>query len=134
MNVPVRGLRGRCGQPRTATAAFFSDQQRWVTDAFRAAGLATDRAGRAASAYLAALEGALLLARVVRASRAPTAAAPPDARPTQPSAATVVADSAAGLASAATGVCDIAATLLDACSDLPRPARTRLAHCHPSNQ
>lgn len=99
---------------RAATAAFFLDQQRWVTDAFRAAGLATDRAGRAASAYLAALEGALLLARVVRASRAPAAAAPPDARPTQPSAATVVADSAAGLASATSGVSDIAATLLDA--------------------
>lgn len=96
---------------RAATAAFFVDQQRWVTDAFRAAGLATDRAGRAAHAYLAALEGALLLART---SRAPAAAAPPTARPAQQATAAVVAGSTTRLASAATGVTDVAATLLDA--------------------
>jgi TetR/AcrR family transcriptional repressor of nem operon len=48
---------------RRATAAFFHDQQRWVAAAFAEAGLPAARARGAAQAYLAALEGALLLAR-----------------------------------------------------------------------
>ena len=46
-----------------ATAAFFADQQRWVTGVLLEAGLSPPRAGEAAQAFLAALEGALLLAR-----------------------------------------------------------------------
>ena len=48
---------------RRATAAFFDDQQRWVAGAFAEAGLPPARARSAAQAFLAALEGALLLAR-----------------------------------------------------------------------
>jgi len=48
---------------RRATAAFFDDQQRWVAGAFAEAGLPAARARGAAQAFLAALEGALLLAR-----------------------------------------------------------------------
>jgi len=48
---------------RRAVAAFFADQLAWVTSAFRSAGLDAVRAQRAGRAYLAALEGALLLAR-----------------------------------------------------------------------
>src|SRR5215813_9458071 len=48
---------------RRATAAFFDDQQRWVAVAFAEAGLPAARARGAAQAFLAALEGALLLAR-----------------------------------------------------------------------
>jgi len=48
---------------RRAVAAFFDDQQRWVTAAFAEAGLPAGRARGAAQAFLAALEGALLLAR-----------------------------------------------------------------------
>jgi len=48
---------------RSATAAFFDDQQRWVAVAFAEAGLPAARARGAAQAFLAALEGALLLAR-----------------------------------------------------------------------
>lgn len=69
---------------RRATEAFFEDQRRWVADAFRAAGLPADQSRRAAHAYLAALEGALLLARTTAGG------------------------------SAGAGVADVAATLLDA--------------------
>ena len=48
---------------RRATAGFFDDQQRWVAAAFAEAGLPAARARGAAQAFLAALEGALLLAR-----------------------------------------------------------------------
>ena len=48
---------------RRAVAAFFDDQQRWVAAAFAEAGLPAARASGAARAFLAALEGALLLAR-----------------------------------------------------------------------
>jgi TetR/AcrR family transcriptional repressor of nem operon len=48
---------------RGATAAFFDDQQRWVAAVFAEAGLPAARARGAAQAFLAALEGALLLAR-----------------------------------------------------------------------
>ena len=48
---------------RRATAAFFDDQQRWVAAACAEAGLPAARARGAAQAFLAALEGALLLAR-----------------------------------------------------------------------
>jgi TetR/AcrR family transcriptional repressor of nem operon len=48
---------------RRATVAFFDDQQRWVAAAFAEAGLPAARARGAAQAFLAALEGALLLAR-----------------------------------------------------------------------
>ena len=50
-------------QVRRATAAFFTDQQRWVAGVFAAAGLPATRTSATAQAYLAALEGALLLAR-----------------------------------------------------------------------
>lgn len=50
-------------QVRQATAAFFTDQRRWLAGTFAEAGLPGARAGAAAEAYLAALEGALLLAR-----------------------------------------------------------------------
>ena len=46
-----------------AVAAFFDDQERWVAAAFAEAGLPAARAHGAAQAFLAALEGALLLAR-----------------------------------------------------------------------
>lgn len=46
-----------------ATAAFFDDQLRWVAGLFRTAGRPPARARATAQAYLAALEGALLLAR-----------------------------------------------------------------------
>jgi TetR/AcrR family transcriptional regulator, transcriptional repressor for nem operon len=48
---------------RRAVAAFFEDQQRWAAAAFAEAGLPAARARDAARAFLAALEGALLLAR-----------------------------------------------------------------------
>src|SRR6516165_4997327 len=48
---------------RGAIAAFFEDQQRWVAAVFAEAGLPAARARGAAQAFLAALEGALLLAR-----------------------------------------------------------------------
>ena len=48
---------------RRATSAFFTDQQHWVSTTFVQAGLRPDEAGRAATAFLAALEGALLLSR-----------------------------------------------------------------------
>jgi TetR/AcrR family transcriptional repressor of nem operon len=48
---------------RRATAAFFDDQQRWVAETFAEAGLPAAQARGAAQAFLAALEGALLLAR-----------------------------------------------------------------------
>jgi TetR/AcrR family transcriptional regulator, transcriptional repressor for nem operon len=48
---------------RRATAAFFDDQQRWAAAAFAEAGLSAARARDAAQVFLAALEGALLLAR-----------------------------------------------------------------------
>ena len=48
---------------RGATAAFFDDQQRWVAAVFAEAGLPAARARGASQAFLAALEGALLLAR-----------------------------------------------------------------------
>ncbi|NIL44116.1 TetR/AcrR family transcriptional regulator [Salinispora arenicola] len=48
---------------RQATAEFFADQQRWVAGVLAEAGLPASRTGAAAQAYLAALEGALLLAR-----------------------------------------------------------------------
>lgn len=48
---------------RRATAAFFDDQLQWVAAAFTDAGLRPAAAGRAAQAFLAALEGALLLSR-----------------------------------------------------------------------
>jgi TetR/AcrR family transcriptional repressor of nem operon len=51
---------------RRATAAFFADQQRWVASAFLGTGLPPARAERAAQAFLAGLEGALLLARARR--------------------------------------------------------------------
>ena len=55
---------------RRATAAFFEDQQGWVAGAFAEAGLPAARARGAAQAFLAALEGALLLARQARPGRA----------------------------------------------------------------
>ena len=48
---------------RQATSAFFVDQEHWVSTTFVQAGLRPDAAGRAATAFLAALEGALLLSR-----------------------------------------------------------------------
>jgi TetR/AcrR family transcriptional regulator, transcriptional repressor for nem operon len=48
---------------RQATDAFFADQRRWVAGVLLEAGVPATRTGAAAEAYLAALEGALLLAR-----------------------------------------------------------------------
>lgn len=48
---------------RAGTEAFFAEQRRWVTAVLRTADMPAARARRAAEAYLAALEGALLLAR-----------------------------------------------------------------------
>ena len=48
---------------RHATDAFFDDQRRWVAGVLAEAGVPAGRVGAAAEAYLAALEGALLLAR-----------------------------------------------------------------------
>jgi TetR/AcrR family transcriptional repressor of nem operon len=62
---------------RRATAAFFDDQQRWVAAVFAEAGLPAARARGAAQAFLAALEGALLLAR----AGAPRADQAPGSRP-----------------------------------------------------
>ena len=62
---------------RSATAAFFEDQQRWVAAAFAEAGLPAARARGAAQAFLAALEGALLLAR----AGAPGPGEAPSSRP-----------------------------------------------------
>jgi TetR/AcrR family transcriptional repressor of nem operon len=62
---------------RRATAAFFDDQQRWVAAAFAEAGLPAARARGAAQAFLAALEGALLLAR----AGAPEAGEAPGSQP-----------------------------------------------------
>lgn len=50
-------------QVRQATDGFFADQRRWVAGVLAEAGVPAARAGAAAEAYLAALEGALLLAR-----------------------------------------------------------------------
>jgi TetR/AcrR family transcriptional repressor of nem operon len=62
---------------RRATAAFFEDQQRWVAAVFAEAGLPAARARGAAQAFLAALEGALLLAR----ASAPGTGEAPDCHP-----------------------------------------------------
>jgi TetR/AcrR family transcriptional repressor of nem operon len=62
---------------RQATAAFFDDQQRWVAAAFAEAGQPAAQARAAAQAFLAALEGALLLAR----AGAPGAGAAPGSPP-----------------------------------------------------
>jgi TetR/AcrR family transcriptional repressor of nem operon len=48
---------------RAGTDAFFADQRRWVAGVLRGAGVPAPRARRSAEAYLAGLEGALLLAR-----------------------------------------------------------------------
>lgn len=48
---------------RRATDGFFDDQRRWVAGVLAEAGVPATRTGSAAEAYLAALEGALLLAR-----------------------------------------------------------------------
>jgi TetR/AcrR family transcriptional regulator, transcriptional repressor for nem operon len=48
---------------RRATDGFFDDQRRWVAGVLAEAGVPAARTGPAAEAYLAALEGALLLAR-----------------------------------------------------------------------
>ena len=48
---------------RRATDAFFADQRQWVAGVLAEAGVPATRTGAAAQAYLAALEGALLLAR-----------------------------------------------------------------------
>jgi TetR/AcrR family transcriptional regulator, transcriptional repressor for nem operon len=58
---------GLSASTRQATAAFFGDQQQWVAGVFADAGLTHAAAARAAGGYLAALEGALLLARATRA-------------------------------------------------------------------
>lgn len=64
---------------RRATAAFFVDQQHWVASTLLGAGVPPARADRAAQAFLAALEGALLLARAERgATTAGAAGAPTD--------------------------------------------------------
>ena len=62
---------------RRATAAFFDDQQRWVAAAFAEAGLPAARARGAAQAFLAALEGALLLARAGAPGAGEAPGAPP---------------------------------------------------------
>jgi TetR/AcrR family transcriptional regulator, transcriptional repressor for nem operon len=62
---------------RRATAAFFDDQQRWVAAAFAEAGLPAARARSAAQAFLAALEGALLLARASASGAGETPGSPP---------------------------------------------------------
>ncbi|WP_436535738.1 TetR/AcrR family transcriptional regulator [Actinoplanes sp. HUAS TT8] len=48
---------------RRATDGFFDDQRRWVAGVLAEAGVPAGKTGSAAQAYLAALEGALLLAR-----------------------------------------------------------------------
>ncbi|GAB2828786.1 TetR/AcrR family transcriptional regulator [Actinoallomurus bryophytorum] len=48
---------------RRATDAFFDDQRRWVAGVLAEAGVPAARTSASAEAYLAALEGALLLAR-----------------------------------------------------------------------
>ncbi|MEV6608386.1 TetR/AcrR family transcriptional regulator [Kutzneria sp. NPDC051319] len=48
---------------RRATDGFFADQRQWVAGVLAEAGVPATRTGAAAEAYLAALEGALLLAR-----------------------------------------------------------------------
>ncbi len=58
---------------RRATAEFFDDQQRWVATTLLGAGLRPAAADRAAQAFLAGLEGALLLARARAGSPGPTA-------------------------------------------------------------
>ncbi|WP_328614057.1 hypothetical protein OHS18_38270 [Amycolatopsis sp. NBC_00355] len=50
-------------QVRQATDAFFADQRHWVAGVLAEAGMPATRTGAAAEAYLASLEGALLLAR-----------------------------------------------------------------------
>lgn len=67
---------------RHAAAAFFDDQLRWVASLFQAAGLTPTRAGQAAQAYLAALEGALLLARA--RAQVPAGEPEPSGPPTRP--------------------------------------------------
>jgi TetR/AcrR family transcriptional repressor of nem operon len=62
---------------RRATAAFFDDQQRWVAAVFAGADLPAARARGAAQAFLAGLEGALLLAR----ASAPGAGEAPESPP-----------------------------------------------------
>jgi TetR/AcrR family transcriptional repressor of nem operon len=60
-----------------ATRDFFADQQSWVAGVLQDTGMPAAAARRAARAYLAALEGALLLARADRAGNGgPPAAAP----------------------------------------------------------
>lgn len=61
-----------------ATREFFADQQRWVASVLQDTGMPGPAARRAAHAYLAALEGALLLARAEHAgagNRPPAAGA-----------------------------------------------------------
>jgi TetR/AcrR family transcriptional repressor of nem operon len=76
---------------RHATAAFFDDQQRWLAATFAQAGVAATRAAAAARTYLAALEGALLLARAGAAPDHPSARVPAAAQ-TIPSVAETLLD------------------------------------------
>jgi TetR/AcrR family transcriptional repressor of nem operon len=62
---------------RRAVAAFFEDQERWVAATFAEAGLPAARARGAAQAFLAALEGALLLARASATGPGEAPAFPP---------------------------------------------------------
>jgi TetR/AcrR family transcriptional regulator, transcriptional repressor for nem operon len=72
---------------RRATDGFFADQRQWVAGVLTGAGVPATRAGAAAEAYLAALEGALLLAR---AHGQPDSAGAPDRDVVRSVAATLV--------------------------------------------
>ncbi|MFD9705933.1 TetR/AcrR family transcriptional regulator [Lentzea sp. NPDC059081] len=72
---------------RQATDAFFDDQRRWVAGVLIEAGVPASKAGAAAEAYLAALEGALLLSR---AHGQPEGTAEPDRDVVRSVAATLV--------------------------------------------